>query len=97
MFTQNPDSPHGSEFTLAVSLLSAWSVADDELRPKLEALIAEYVERKPEFVNELKHVTNMSEQLGVVLSAVRSGRPPQRIEAMMIQTMMHKEGGAPSA
>jgi hypothetical protein len=83
-----PQKPYDLEFSLAFSLLSAWSVADDELRPKLEALIAEHVERTPAFLDALKRVTAMSEQLHVTLSAARTGRAkPEDVASSMMRFM----------
>lgn len=91
-------SQNDPEFSLAFSLLNAWSLADDELRRKLETLIAEYAARKPEFVNELKHVADASAQLQGLFTAAHA-RPPQpkSIESLLLQYMTRKEGGAASA
>lgn len=91
-------SQNDPQFSLAFSLLSAWSLADDELRARLETLIAEYAARKPEFVNELKHVTDASEQVQGLLAAAHARPPrPNNIESLLLQYMIRKEGGAASA
>lgn len=93
-----PNQPQDPDVSLAFSLLSAWSVADAELRTQIEALIAAYAARKPEFVQTLQRVTKVSEQLEAVLGAAHA-RPPQpkNIESLLLQYMTRKEDGAASA
>lgn len=93
-----PQKPYNPEFSLAFWLLNAWSVADEELRPKIEALIADYVARKPEFVDQLKRVTTMSEVFHLKVSEVRTGRArPEDIDTWMMHYITKKEGDSPSA